>query len=112
MQKSGGPVVREWQQKLLPSGSAEESLDWMKQTQSKGFGGNVLFKNELNQDIPLEKKIEDLYTDELGDLYTDDIPLLPSMSTLSFDATVKLKLYQVGELIHFYQNTSGHEKGR
>ncbi|XP_055833657.1 tRNA nucleotidyltransferase cca2 [Solanum dulcamara] len=39
--KSGGPVVREWQQKLLewqlahPSGSAEECLDWMKQTQSK-----------------------------------------------------------------------------
>ncbi|MCD7467097.1 hypothetical protein HAX54_004309 [Datura stramonium] len=39
--KSGGPVVREWQQKLLewqlahPSGSAEECLDWMKHTQSK-----------------------------------------------------------------------------
>ncbi|KAH0716234.1 hypothetical protein KY284_009139 [Solanum tuberosum] len=39
--KSGGPVVREWQQKLLewqlahPSGSAEECLDWMKQAQSK-----------------------------------------------------------------------------
>ncbi|OIT30577.1 PREDICTED: putative CCA tRNA nucleotidyltransferase 2 [Nicotiana attenuata] len=39
--KSGGPVVREWQQKLLewqlahPSGTAEECLDWMKQTQSK-----------------------------------------------------------------------------
>ncbi|XP_059280475.1 tRNA nucleotidyltransferase cca2 [Lycium ferocissimum] len=39
--KSGGPVVREWQQKLLewqlahPSGTAEECLDWMKQAQSK-----------------------------------------------------------------------------
>lgn len=39
--KSGGPVVREWQQKLFewqlahPSGSAEECLDWMKQAQSK-----------------------------------------------------------------------------
>ncbi|XP_009600897.2 tRNA nucleotidyltransferase cca2 isoform X2 [Nicotiana tabacum] len=39
--ESGGPVVREWQQKLLewqlahPSGTAEECLDWMKQTQSK-----------------------------------------------------------------------------
>nr|XP_025883914.1 LOW QUALITY PROTEIN: putative CCA tRNA nucleotidyltransferase 2 [Solanum lycopersicum] len=39
--KSGGPVVREWQQKLLewqlahPSGSAEECIDWMKQAQSK-----------------------------------------------------------------------------
>ncbi|KAG8378419.1 hypothetical protein BUALT_Bualt08G0135400 [Buddleja alternifolia] len=39
--KSGGPVVKEWQQKLLewqlahPSGSAEECVDWMGQTQSK-----------------------------------------------------------------------------
>ncbi|KAI3464382.1 hypothetical protein Pfo_021045 [Paulownia fortunei] len=39
--KSGGPIVREWQQKLLewqlahPSGSAEECIDWMRQTQSK-----------------------------------------------------------------------------
>ncbi|KAJ8551178.1 hypothetical protein K7X08_000548 [Anisodus acutangulus] len=39
--KSGGPVVREWQQKMLewqlahPSGTAEECVDWMKQTQSK-----------------------------------------------------------------------------
>lgn len=39
--KSGGPVVREWQQKLVewqlahPCGSAEECVDWMKQTQSK-----------------------------------------------------------------------------
>ncbi|XP_060197998.1 tRNA nucleotidyltransferase cca2-like [Lycium barbarum] len=39
--KSGGPVVKEWQQKLLewqlahPSGTAEECLDWMKQAQSK-----------------------------------------------------------------------------
>ncbi|KAK6116644.1 hypothetical protein DH2020_049607 [Rehmannia glutinosa] len=38
---SGGPIVREWQQKLLewqlahPSGSAEECIDWMRQTQSK-----------------------------------------------------------------------------
>ncbi|PON45475.1 Poly A polymerase, head domain containing protein [Parasponia andersonii] len=39
--KSGGPLVREWQQKLLawqlanPSRSAEECLEWMKQTHSK-----------------------------------------------------------------------------
>ncbi|KAJ4701094.1 CCA tRNA nucleotidyltransferase [Melia azedarach] len=39
--KSGGPLVREWQQKLLawqlahPSGTAEECFDWMKQTHSK-----------------------------------------------------------------------------
>ncbi|KAL7118172.1 hypothetical protein ACP275_03G118900 [Erythranthe tilingii] len=39
--KSGGPIVKEWQQKLLewqlanPSGSAEECIDWMNQTQSK-----------------------------------------------------------------------------
>ncbi|GFP81377.1 cca tRNA nucleotidyltransferase mitochondrial [Phtheirospermum japonicum] len=39
--KTGGPIVREWQQKLLewqlahPSGSAEECVDWMRQTQSK-----------------------------------------------------------------------------
>ncbi|KAK4359094.1 hypothetical protein RND71_021323 [Anisodus tanguticus] len=39
--KSGGPVVREWQQRLLewqlahPSGTADECVDWMKQTQSK-----------------------------------------------------------------------------
>ncbi|CAN4119650.1 unnamed protein product [Withania somnifera] len=39
--KNGGPVVREWQQKLLewqlahPSGTAEECRDWMEQTQSK-----------------------------------------------------------------------------
>ncbi|XP_025883972.2 tRNA nucleotidyltransferase cca2 [Solanum lycopersicum] len=39
--KSGGPVVSEWQQKLLewqlahPSGSAEECIDWMNQAQSK-----------------------------------------------------------------------------
>ncbi|PIN09292.1 tRNA nucleotidyltransferase/poly(A) polymerase [Handroanthus impetiginosus] len=39
--KSGGPIVREWQQKLLewqlahPSGSAEECIDWMKEAQSK-----------------------------------------------------------------------------
>ncbi|WCJ35041.1 Polynucleotide adenylyltransferase family protein [Euphorbia peplus] len=38
--KSGGPMVREWQQKLLawqlahPSGTAEECLDWMKETHS------------------------------------------------------------------------------
>ncbi|XP_073023389.1 tRNA nucleotidyltransferase cca2-like isoform X1 [Primulina eburnea] len=39
--KSGGPVVKEWQQKLLewqlahPSGSSEECVDWMKQSQAK-----------------------------------------------------------------------------
>ncbi|XP_031266869.1 tRNA nucleotidyltransferase cca2 isoform X1 [Pistacia vera] len=39
--KSGGPLVREWQQKLLawqlahPSGTAEDCLDWMKETHSK-----------------------------------------------------------------------------
>ncbi|KAL3643204.1 hypothetical protein CASFOL_014019 [Castilleja foliolosa] len=39
--KTGGPIVREWQQKLLewqlahPSGSAEDCVDWMRQTQSK-----------------------------------------------------------------------------
>ncbi|XP_073142305.1 tRNA nucleotidyltransferase cca2-like isoform X1 [Henckelia pumila] len=39
--KSGGPVVKEWQQKLLewqlahPSGSSEECIDWMEQSQSK-----------------------------------------------------------------------------
>lgn len=39
--KSGGPVVKEWQQKLLewqlahPSVSAEECIDWMRQTHSK-----------------------------------------------------------------------------
>ncbi|KAF2297388.1 hypothetical protein GH714_022642 [Hevea brasiliensis] len=39
--KSGGPLVREWQQKLLawqlahPTGTAEECLDWMKQTHLK-----------------------------------------------------------------------------
>ncbi|KAK3036015.1 hypothetical protein RJ639_031188, partial [Escallonia herrerae] len=39
--KTGGPLVREWQQKLLewqlahPSASAEECIDWMKQTHSK-----------------------------------------------------------------------------
>ncbi|XP_037491238.1 tRNA nucleotidyltransferase cca2-like [Jatropha curcas] len=39
--KSGGPLVREWQQKLLawqlahPTGTAEECLDWMKETHSK-----------------------------------------------------------------------------
>ncbi|KAL6525238.1 hypothetical protein OROMI_030831 [Orobanche minor] len=39
--KKGGPIVGEWQQKLLqwqlayPSGSAEECIDWMRQTQSK-----------------------------------------------------------------------------
>ncbi|KAJ0014081.1 hypothetical protein Pint_21519 [Pistacia integerrima] len=39
--KSGRPLVREWQQKLLawqlahPSGTAEDCLDWMKQTYSK-----------------------------------------------------------------------------
>ncbi|XP_042488705.1 tRNA nucleotidyltransferase cca2 [Macadamia integrifolia] len=39
--KSGGPQVKEWQQRLLewqlahPSGTAEECLDWMKQTYSK-----------------------------------------------------------------------------
>ncbi|KAH0713596.1 hypothetical protein KY289_009555 [Solanum tuberosum] len=39
--KSGGPVVREWQQKLLvwqlahPSGSAEECLDWMKHARTE-----------------------------------------------------------------------------
>ncbi|KAH6834117.1 Polynucleotide adenylyltransferase family protein [Perilla frutescens var. hirtella] len=38
---SGGPIVKEWQQKLLqwqlahPSGSTEECVDWMRQTQSK-----------------------------------------------------------------------------
>lgn len=39
--KAGGPLVREWQQKLLawqlahPCGTAEECLDWMKQSHSK-----------------------------------------------------------------------------
>ncbi|XP_015583667.1 tRNA nucleotidyltransferase cca2 isoform X2 [Ricinus communis] len=39
--KSGGPLVREWQQKLLawqlahPTGTAEECLDWMKETHLK-----------------------------------------------------------------------------
>ncbi|XP_065012296.1 tRNA nucleotidyltransferase cca2-like isoform X2 [Musa acuminata AAA Group] len=39
--KTGGPLVREWQQKLLkwqlahPEGTAEECQDWMKQFQSK-----------------------------------------------------------------------------
>ncbi|TYH72748.1 hypothetical protein ES332_D05G276700v1 [Gossypium tomentosum] len=39
--KVGGPLVREWQQKALswqlahPSGTAEECLDWMKETHSK-----------------------------------------------------------------------------
>ncbi|KAF3452429.1 hypothetical protein FNV43_RR02862 [Rhamnella rubrinervis] len=39
--KSGGPLVREWQQKLLawqlahPSGTSEEGLEWMKETHSK-----------------------------------------------------------------------------
>ncbi|KAM3397010.1 tRNA nucleotidyltransferase cca2 isoform X2 [Capsicum galapagoense] len=39
--KNGGPVVREWQQKLLewqlahPSGTAKECRDWMEQKQSK-----------------------------------------------------------------------------
>ncbi|KAE8666400.1 Polynucleotide adenylyltransferase family protein isoform 4 [Hibiscus syriacus] len=39
--KVGGPLVREWQQKTLswqlahPSGTAEECLDWMKETHSK-----------------------------------------------------------------------------
>ncbi|KAL0360092.1 UNVERIFIED_CONTAM: hypothetical protein Sradi_3693700 [Sesamum radiatum] len=39
--KSGGPIVKEWQQKLLewqlahPSGSADECIEWMSQTQSK-----------------------------------------------------------------------------
>ncbi|KAE9465521.1 hypothetical protein C3L33_02571, partial [Rhododendron williamsianum] len=39
--KAGGPLVREWQQKLLqwqlahPSGTSEECLDWMRQTNSK-----------------------------------------------------------------------------
>ncbi|KAK0577476.1 hypothetical protein LWI29_033443 [Acer saccharum] len=39
--KSGGPIVREWQQKLLawqlayPSGTAEECFDWMKETHQK-----------------------------------------------------------------------------
>ncbi|KAL5776409.1 hypothetical protein ACOSP7_009335 [Xanthoceras sorbifolium] len=39
--KSGGPLVREWQQKLLAwqlahaSGTAEECLDWMKETHQK-----------------------------------------------------------------------------
>lgn len=39
--KSGGPLVREWQQKLLtwqlahPTGTSEECLEWMRQTHSK-----------------------------------------------------------------------------
>ncbi|KAG6388840.1 hypothetical protein SASPL_150276 [Salvia splendens] len=39
--KSGGPIIKEWQQKLLqwqlahPSGSTEECVDWMKDAQSK-----------------------------------------------------------------------------
>lgn len=39
--KVGGPIVREWQQKVLmwqlahPSGTAEECLDWMRETHSK-----------------------------------------------------------------------------
>ncbi|XWS23374.1 hypothetical protein CRYUN_Cryun28dG0008200 [Craigia yunnanensis] len=39
--KVGGPLVREWQQKVLswqlahPSGTAEECLDWMRETHSK-----------------------------------------------------------------------------
>ncbi|XP_057793576.1 tRNA nucleotidyltransferase cca2 [Salvia miltiorrhiza] len=39
--KSGGPIVREWQQKLLqwqlahPCGSTEECVEWMRQAQSK-----------------------------------------------------------------------------
>ncbi|XP_037491094.1 tRNA nucleotidyltransferase cca2-like [Jatropha curcas] len=39
--KSGGPLVREWQQKLLawqlahPTGTAEECLDWMNETHLK-----------------------------------------------------------------------------
>ncbi|KAM7515278.1 hypothetical protein LguiA_004861 [Lonicera macranthoides] len=39
--KTGGPIVREWQQKLLewqlanPSGTAEECVDWMREAQSK-----------------------------------------------------------------------------
>nr|GMD75764.1 putative CCA tRNA nucleotidyltransferase 2 [Ipomoea batatas] len=39
--KTGGPIVKEWQQKLLewqlahPSGTAEECTDWMKEANSK-----------------------------------------------------------------------------
>ncbi|CAN1324403.1 tRNA nucleotidyltransferase cca2 [Linum perenne] len=39
--KSGGPLVREWQQKLMawqlahPTGTADECLDWMKETHAK-----------------------------------------------------------------------------
>ncbi|RVX07111.1 hypothetical protein CK203_030553 [Vitis vinifera] len=39
--KSGGPLVRDWQQKLIqwqlahPSGTAEECLDWMRQKRPK-----------------------------------------------------------------------------
>ncbi|KAA8546308.1 hypothetical protein F0562_002953 [Nyssa sinensis] len=39
--KTGGPIVKEWQQKLLewqlahPSGTAEECVDWMRQNHSK-----------------------------------------------------------------------------
>ncbi|CAN0923147.1 tRNA nucleotidyltransferase cca2 [Linum grandiflorum] len=39
--KSGGPLVREWQQKLVawqlahPTGTADECLDWMKETRAK-----------------------------------------------------------------------------
>ncbi|XP_010534110.1 PREDICTED: putative CCA tRNA nucleotidyltransferase 2 [Tarenaya hassleriana] len=39
--KSGGPLIREWQQKLVtwqlayPSGKADECIDWMKETNAK-----------------------------------------------------------------------------
>ncbi|KAJ0013315.1 hypothetical protein Pint_21480 [Pistacia integerrima] len=47
--KSRGPLVREWQQKLLawqlahPSGTGEGCLDWMKQTHSKCEAGAQQF---------------------------------------------------------------------
>ncbi|PPD88538.1 hypothetical protein GOBAR_DD14520 [Gossypium barbadense] len=65
--KVGGPLVREWQQKALswqlahPSGTAEECLDWMKETHSKRIKMDVghIFRQGIDkmlQPIPLSFK--------------------------------------------------------